>query len=165
MPDSTKPDSVHGVPSGGGHGGLIAGGIIMLLLAGGLVVWKLQSGEKEPEVITEQAPLKPTEPAPQVAADAAPPPPPPEEEIEEEEKKEETTTKTAKPIGPAGCSGDCAGKMTPFRSLQLPLDACTTLLAPDTGSSSLLRYTLRDAAGRGPVSLRAYSLEGDQVLE
>lgn len=92
---------------------MIAGGIIMLLLAGGLVVWKLQSGEKEPEVITEQAPLKPTEPAPQVAADAAPPPPPPEEEIEEEEKKEETTTKTAKPIGPAGCSGDCAGKMTP----------------------------------------------------
>jgi len=111
MPESTKHDSVHGVPKGGGHGGLIAGAILMLLLAGGLVVWKLNSGDKEPEVITEQAPLAPAEPAPEVAVDAAPPPPPEEEEEKEEPKPAQAGV--GQPKGPAGCSGECAGTMTP----------------------------------------------------
>jgi hypothetical protein len=88
----------------------------MLLLASGLVVWKLNSKEKEPEVITEKASEEtPKEEA--VVFDNAPPPPPEEEEVEEEKPEEKKVV--TKPSGPSGCSGDCAGKMTPSLSSAL----------------------------------------------
>ena len=107
------PDSTHGVPSKG-NGGLIALGVIMLLLAGGLVFWKTQSSDSEPEVVEEQTP---TQPAPEAAPvlDHAPPPPPEEEEVVEEEKEEKAVAAgpSTRPSGPAGCSGTCNGQATP----------------------------------------------------
>lgn len=94
---------------------MIALGVIMLLAAGGLVVWKMQSKAPEPDVVEEAKPAKAVEP-PAPVLDNAPPPPPSEEEIEEEEKEEEkaaAATGPAKPQGPAGCSGSCTGSMTP----------------------------------------------------
>lgn len=110
----SMPDSTHGVPSKG-NGGMIALGVIMLLAAGGLVVWKMQSKASEPEVVEEAPAAKAVEP-PAPVLDNAPPPPPSEEEIEEEEKEEEkaaAATGPARPAGPAGCSGSCTGSMTP----------------------------------------------------
>lgn len=83
----------------------------MLLLAGGLVVWKLNSKDKELEVITENAPMAAPKEEP-VVFDNAPPPPPEEEELKEEQESEEKKV-AAKPSGPSGCGGECAGKMTP----------------------------------------------------
>lgn len=106
MPDSTHPESAHGVPHGGGHKGLIAGAILMLLLAGGLVFWKIQSGDKEPEVVTEIAPPPKAVDDSAIAVENAPPPPPEEEEIKEEKTE---TPKAAGPTGPSGCSSACKG--------------------------------------------------------
>lgn len=114
MPDPSAPQSSHGVPPQGGNGGLIAVGVIMLLIAGGLVYWKSSSPD-EPEVVEETS-VKETEPKsePQVL-DNAPPPPPDEEEEQEkvEEEKKPDTTQKAKATGPAGCAGECKGNTTP----------------------------------------------------
>lgn len=114
MPESSAPESSHGVPPQGGNRSLIAVGVVMLLLAGGLVYWKSTSGESEPEVV-EEIPVKTEEPkgGPEIF-DHAPPPPPEEEEVKEEEEEEKPKTETvAKPTGPAGCGGDCKGNATP----------------------------------------------------
>jgi hypothetical protein len=113
MPDTSAPESSHGVPPQGGNGGLIAVGVIMLFLAGGLVYWKSTAAPKEPEVVEEtSAPV--TEAKPQQPLDNAPPPPPDEEEEppKEEEKKPDASLQP-RPIGPAGCSGECKGNATP----------------------------------------------------
>lgn len=104
------PESQHGLPSKGGGGIVVVIGILMLLVAGGLVFWKMKSGEPEPEVeeIKTPAPAKTAEAAP--VLDNAPPPPPTEEEIEEEEKQEKASASPVKaPAGPAGCGGTCSG--------------------------------------------------------
>lgn len=115
MPESTAPQSSHGVPPQGGNGGLIAVGVIMLLLAGGLIYWKSSSAPKEP--VVEETTAKVTEPkAEPEAFDNAPPPPPDEEEEapkEAEEEKKPSPSQNLKPTGPAGCSGDCKGNTTP----------------------------------------------------
>lgn len=113
MPDPTAPESSHGVPPQGGNGGLIAVGVIMLFLAGGLVYWKSSSGPEEPEVV-EETKTRVTETKPEPTLDNAPPPPPEEEEepAKEEEKKPDASLQT-KPTGPAGCSGECKGNATP----------------------------------------------------
>ena len=83
----------------------------MLLLAGGLVTYKLTSSPDEPEVVEEKAPPKPA-PAPAPVLDNAPPPPPSEEEIAEEEKANtaDESSKTVKSYkGPPGCGGPCTG--------------------------------------------------------
>lgn len=112
MPESTAPPSTHGVPPQG-NGGLIALGVLMLFIAGGLVLWKMNAGTGEPEVVTDTTPLAQPAPAPEVFDNA--PPPPPDEEEEKEEKPEEPskTVGTTKPSGPAGCSGECKGNVTP----------------------------------------------------
>ncbi len=113
MPDSSAPESSHGVPPQGGNGGLIAMGVIMLLLAGGLVFWKMKAGDKEPEVV-EETPVKAEAKEPEPAVfDHAPPPPPDEEDEEEKKEEEKPKTGIAKPTGPAGCAGECKGNVTP----------------------------------------------------
>lgn len=86
----------------------------MLLLAGGLVYWKSQSGDPEPEVV-EETTTKAEEPKPEPEVfDHAPPPPPEEEEEKKADEEEKPKTGTvAKPSGPAGCGGDCKGNATP----------------------------------------------------
>jgi hypothetical protein len=114
MPESSAPQSSHGVPPQGGNGGLIAVGVIMLLLAGGLVYWKSSSAPKEPEVVEETATKVEKPKAEPEAFDNAPPPPPDEEEeAPKEEEKKPTAGQNIKPTGPAGCSGDCKGNATP----------------------------------------------------
>ena len=104
MSDSTHPALPHK-----GNGGLIAVGVILLLGAGGALVWKSQSKKAEPELeeITQLAPVAKEPPAPRLAN--APPPPPPEEEEEEKEKPKAQAGKT-KAKGTPGCSGACNGK-------------------------------------------------------
>lgn len=83
----------------------------MLLLAGGLVAYKLTSSGAKPEQVEERAVAAP-QPAAAPLLDNAPPPPPSEEELAQAEKpaEPENTSKTVKvPSGPPGCSGQCAG--------------------------------------------------------
>lgn len=104
------PDSSHPIPKKSGNGGLIVGAALMLLLAAGLVIFKLKSPAKEAEVVEERAAPKNVEP-PAPVLDNAPPPPPAEEELAEAPKPEEAKDqKTIKgPAGPPGCAGACAG--------------------------------------------------------
>lgn len=98
------------LPSKKSNGGLIAVGLLLLLGAGGAVVWKLTS-TGEPEIIEEPAPVV-NSPAPEHQLHEAPPPPPSEEELAEEEKKAEETPKTSTVKsggGPAGCGSTCVG--------------------------------------------------------
>lgn len=81
----------------------------MLLLAGGLVFWKIQSSDKEPEVITEKAPPPGPAQEPALAVENAPPPPPEEEEVKEEKP---AAAKITTPGGPSGCGGVCKGDAT-----------------------------------------------------
>jgi hypothetical protein len=82
----------------------------MLLLAGGLVVYKVSRGGQEPEVIEELVKAPAAVAAPAQVLDEAPPPPPSEEEVAAEPKAAEVDPKSVKiPAGPSGCSGPCTG--------------------------------------------------------
>jgi hypothetical protein len=80
----------------------------MLIVAAGLVVWKMQ-GDGEEVVVVEEAPRPAPEPEAPILENA-PPPPPTEEEVEEEQEEEKKpTAAVAKPSGPSGCGGSCNG--------------------------------------------------------
>jgi hypothetical protein len=104
MPSSTVPP----VPKSG-SGGYIAVAAVMLVAMGGLIFWKLNSGE--PEVVeTTPAPARTEEAA--VVLDVAPPPPPPVEELEEETAKPEEKKVAVASSGNSGCSGTCNGTLS-----------------------------------------------------
>ncbi len=122
-----------------GHGGLVAAAILMLLAAGGLVFWKLNS-ESKPEVIEETAPVA-TVVEPPAPVHNAPPPPPPEEEEEPEQKVTSvpSSLEPQKPKGPVGCGGPCNGEVT------------SALNAALSGRGSMARSCYMAALSRNPT--------------
>jgi len=85
----------------------------MLLLAGGLVTYKVTSSDQEPEVVEEKVSAAPApQAAPAQVLNEAPPPPPTDEELAQEEKPKaaESDGKTLKGAATApGCGGPCTG--------------------------------------------------------
>ena len=97
------------VPKKGGSGVLIIG-LLLLIGAGGLVFFKMNTDE-EPTVEEVRTIKNAPEAPPQLAE--APPPPPPVEEPEPEPEVAVAQPGTAPPKGPSGCSAPCNGEMSP----------------------------------------------------
>lgn len=103
MAESTPPPP----PKSGG--GFLVVALLMLAVAGGLIFWKF-SAEDEPE---------PEPPKPRASVTAkpvleAPPPPPPKIEDAGPDVEKKAVAKTPiKGGGNTGCSGTCAGTVTP----------------------------------------------------
>jgi hypothetical protein len=103
MSETTPP-----IPKSGGNGPFILAAIVMLLLMGGLIFWKMKSGEAPKAQETPQPSA--TQNAP--ILDDAPPPPPP---IASDSAAPDTTKPNAKKIvssGGGACSS-CSGDATP----------------------------------------------------
>lgn len=105
MPGSTVPP-----PPKSGSGGYIALAAVMLAAMGGLIFWKLNSGEAT-EVV-EQTSVAPQPKDPEPMLDAAPPPPPPEEEVAEPKAPEPEKKVASTGGGTSGCSGACSGTLS-----------------------------------------------------
>jgi hypothetical protein len=101
MPDTSKP------PPKSGNGPFILAAIVMLLLMGGLIMWKMKGDEPKAKAPVPDAPA-PT----RVAVDEPPPPPPPpavDSAVKEEPKPGvKRFSGTATP----SCNGECAGEAT-----------------------------------------------------
>jgi len=98
MPESTPP-----VPKSGGSGPFILAAIVMLLLMGGLIVWKMKSGGDETAKV--EAP-KPTA-TPEPILDEPPPPPPPPVASTDSSAKPDDTKPGSKKVGSTVASGAC----------------------------------------------------------
>jgi len=98
MPESTPP-----VPKSGGSGPFILAAIVMLLLMGGLIVWKMKSGGDETAKV--EAP-KPTA-TPEPVLDEPPPPPPPPVASTDSSAKPDDTKPGSKKVGSTVASGAC----------------------------------------------------------
>ena len=103
MSETTPP-----IPKSGGNGPFILAAIVMLLLMGGLIFWKMKSGAEAPkaqETIPSATQNVPT-------LDEAPPPPPP---IASDSATPDTTKPAAKKLvsGGGGPCGPCSGDTTP----------------------------------------------------
>ena len=107
MSETTPP-----IPKSGGSGPFILAAIVMLLLMGGLIYWKVKGNSAE-ETAKVEAP-KPSATPEQPVLDEAPPPPPP---------PVASTDASAKPADSAGpkkvgsavalACGDCTGEPNP----------------------------------------------------
>jgi TonB family protein len=107
MPESTPP-----VPKSGGSGPFILAAIVMLLLMGGLIFWKMKSGGETAKV---EAP-KPTATPDQPQLDEPPPPPPPPVASTEGSAKPDDTKPGTKKLGSTVASascGVCSGEPNP----------------------------------------------------
>jgi len=98
MSESTPP-----VPKSGGSGPFILAAIVMLLLMGGLIVWKMKSGGDETAKV--EAP-KPTA-TPEPVLDEPPPPPPPPVASTDSSAKPDDTKPGSKKVGSTVASGAC----------------------------------------------------------
>jgi outer membrane biosynthesis protein TonB len=107
MSESTPP-----VPKSGGSGPFILAAIVMLLLMGGLIFWKMKSGGETAKV---EAP-KPTATPEQPVLDEPPPPPPPPVASTDSSAKPDDTKPGTKKVGStaagAAC-GVCSGEPNP----------------------------------------------------
>ena len=114
MSETTPP-----IPKSGGSGPFILAAIVMLLLMGGLIYWKFQSGGNETAKVVEPKPVQTAEPI----LDEAPPPPPPIASTDASAKPDETKpgTKKVGSTNAAGLCGVCTGEPNP--SLQSALSA------------------------------------------
>jgi hypothetical protein len=104
MSETTPP-----IPKSGGNGPFILAAVVMLLLMGGLIFWKMKSGAEAPKA-QETVPSA-TQNVPTL--DDAPPPPPP---IASDSAAPDTTKPTAKKLvssGGGGPCGPCNGDATP----------------------------------------------------
>ena len=107
MPESTPP-----VPKSGGSGPFILAAIVMLLLMGGLIFWKMSSGGETAKV---EAP-KPTATPDQPQLDEPPPSPPSPVAFTEGSAKPDDSKPGTKKVGStvAGAScGVCSGEPNP----------------------------------------------------
>lgn len=108
MSESTPP-----VPKSGGSGPFILAAIVMLLLMGGLIFWKLKSGGSETAKV--DAP-KPTATPEQPVLDEPPPPPPPPIASTDSSAKPDEGKPGSKKVGStvagAAC-GVCSGEPNP----------------------------------------------------
>src|SRR6186713_2859882 len=108
MSESTPP-----VPKSGGSGPFILAAIVMLLLMGGLIFWKMKSGGETAKV---EAP-KPTAQTEQPVLDEPPPPPPPPPVASTDSSAKPDDTKpggkkVGSTVGGAAC-GVCSGEPNP----------------------------------------------------
>lgn len=107
MSETTPP-----VPKSGGSGPFILAAIVMLLLMGGLIFWKMKSGGETAKV---EAP-KPTATLEQPVLDNAPPPPPPPVASTDSSAKPDDTKPGTKKVGSTGGGapcGVCSGEPAP----------------------------------------------------
>ena len=107
MSETTPP-----IPKSGGSGPFILAAIVMLLLMGGLIYWKVSSGGSETAKI--EAP-KPSATPETPVLDEAPPPPPPVASTDASAKPDDTNkpgTKKVASTGGGGC-GECTGEPNP----------------------------------------------------
>jgi hypothetical protein len=104
MSETTPP-----IPKSGGNGPFILAAIVMLLLMGGLIFWKMKSGAEPPKA---QEPI-PSATQPVAALDEVPPPPP----IASDSAAPDTTKPNAKKLvssgNGSGPCGPCNGDATP----------------------------------------------------
>src|SRR4051812_39264348 len=103
MSETTPP-----IPKSGGNGPFILAAVVMLLLMGGLIFWKMKSGTEAPKAQTVPSA---TQNVPTL--DEAPPPPPP---IASDSAAPDTTKPAAKKLvssGGGGPCGPCNGDATP----------------------------------------------------
>lgn len=106
MAESTPP-----IPKSGGSGPFVLAAIVMLLLMGGLIFWKLKGGEPETsKVETPKPSATPDEPV----LNDPPPPPPPIATTEPSAKPDEKTgTKKVGSTGAGPACGECSGEPNP----------------------------------------------------
>jgi outer membrane biosynthesis protein TonB len=107
MSETTPP-----VPKSGGSGPFILAAIVMLLLMGGLIFWKMKGGEETAKV---DAP-KPTATQDQPVLDEPPPPPPPPVASTDSSAKPDDTKPGTKKVGStnaAAACGVCTGEPNP----------------------------------------------------
>ena len=104
MSETTPP-----IPKSGGNGPFILAAIVMLLLMGGLIFWKMKSGAEAPKAQDTPVPSA-TQNVPTL--DEAPPPPPP---VASDSATPDSTKPTAKKLvsSGGGACGPCNGDATP----------------------------------------------------
>lgn len=114
MSETTPP-----IPKSGGSGPFILAAIVMLLLMGGLIYWKMQSGgSNDTAKIDTPKPVQTAEPV----LDEAPPPPPPVASADSSAKPDDTKPGAKKVASTGGgLCGVCTGEPNP--SLQSALSA------------------------------------------
>jgi len=109
MSETTPP-----IPKSGGSGPFILAAIVMLLLMGGLIFWKMKSGGEETvRVETPKPSATPVEP---VLQDAPPPPPPPIASTEPSAKPDEKSGQKKVGSMVALPCGECSGDPNPALS-------------------------------------------------
>ena len=108
MSETTPP-----IPKSGGSGPFIIAAIVMLLLMGGLIFWKLNSGGSE--VAKVEAPRPSATPEQAVLDEPPPPPPPPVASTDASAKPEDSKAGTKKVGSTGGGSpcGECTGEPNP----------------------------------------------------
>jgi len=107
MSETTPP-----VPKSGGSGPFVLAAIVMLLLMGGLIFWKMKSGGETAKV---EAPKPTATPEQPVLDNAPPPPPPPVASTDSSAKPDDTkpgTKKVGSTVAGAAC-GVCSGEPAP----------------------------------------------------
>jgi len=108
MSESTPP-----VPKSGGSGPFILAAIVMLLLMGGLIFWKMKSGGETAKV---EAPKPTATPEQPVLDEPPPPPPPPVASTDSSAKPDDSKPGAKKNVGSmaAGSAcGVCSGEPNP----------------------------------------------------
>jgi outer membrane biosynthesis protein TonB len=105
MSETTPP-----IPKSGGSGPFILAAIVMLLLMGGLIFWKMKSGGETAKV---EAP-KPPATLDQPVLDEPPPPPPPVASVDSAKPDDvKPGTKKVGSTGVASACGECNGDPNP----------------------------------------------------
>jgi hypothetical protein len=106
MSETTPP-----LPKSGGSGPFILAAIVMLLLMGGLIFWKMKGSDETAKV----QPPKIAATVEQPALDEPPPPPPPIASADPSAKPDETKPGSKKLTGgvAGGSCGQCSGESNP----------------------------------------------------
>jgi TonB family protein len=107
MSETTPP-----VPKHGGSGPFVLAAIVMLLLMGGLIFWKMKGGEETAKV---EAPKPSAVPEQQPVLDEPPPPPPPVASADASAKPDDTKPGSKKVGSTAvgSACGECSGEPNP----------------------------------------------------
>jgi hypothetical protein len=106
------------LPKSGGSGPIIIAAVLMLLLIGGLIVWKVTGSSDTPK---PQPTVAQVASVPLPTLDEPPPPPPPPPVAEDSAKPDEKGPKKPLVAGPNPCSKVCEG--SPSAALSSALSA------------------------------------------
>src|SRR6478752_6654355 len=105
MSDTTPP-----VPKSGGSGPFILAAIVMLLLMGGLIFWKMKGSSNETAKVEAPKPTATPEP---VLDEPPPPPPPPVASTDSSAKPDDAKPKKVGSTVAAASCGVCSGEPNP----------------------------------------------------